>query len=73
MSTTFLPEPAPLPGATDKTERMWAMLCHLSSLCLYIGLPFGNLIAPLVIWFIQREKFPLVADQGKEVVNFQIT
>jgi uncharacterized Tic20 family protein len=26
-----------------------------------------------VIWLIKKEEFPLVADQGKEAVNFQIT
>jgi len=53
-------------------ERLWAMLCHLST---FAGLlvPFAHIIAPLVIWLIQREKLPLVDDQGKEAVNFQIS
>ncbi|MFH0910347.1 MAG: DUF4870 domain-containing protein [Planctomycetota bacterium] len=55
-----------------KDERMWAMLCHLSSLVGFI-IPLGNIIAPLVIWMIKKEEYPLVEDQGKESVNFQIT
>ncbi|HUQ69665.1 MAG TPA: DUF4870 domain-containing protein [Planctomycetaceae bacterium] len=52
-------------------ERLWAMLCHLSSfLTIFAG---ANVIAPLVIWMIKRDTSPLVADQGKEVLNFQIT
>ena len=53
-------------------ERMWAMFCHLSGLAGFI-FPFGNIIAPLVIWLIKKEEYPLVNDQGKESINFQIS
>jgi uncharacterized protein len=58
------------PGSTSE-ERMWAMLCHLSSFLTIF--PGANVIAPLVLWMIKRDASPLVADQGKEVLNFQIT
>jgi uncharacterized protein len=58
------------PTSTSE-ERMWAMLCHLSSFLTIF--PGANVIAPLVIWMIKRDSSPLVADQGKEVLNFQIT
>jgi uncharacterized Tic20 family protein len=61
----------PVDKAT-KDERMWAMFCHLSALTLFI-IPFGNIIAPMVIWIIKKDEFPLVEDQGKEVLNFQIS
>jgi|688.fasta_scaffold249228_3 uncharacterized Tic20 family protein len=50
----------------------WAMICHLSG---FAGLvfPFGNIIAPLIIWGIKREEFPYLDDQGKEAINFQIS
>ncbi len=51
---------------------MWAMLCHLSALAGYI-IPFGSIIGPLVIWQMKKAEFPLVDDQGKEALNFQIT
>ena len=56
----------------SKDERTWAMLCHFSS---YIGFifPFGNIIVPLIIWLSKREDLPLVEDQGREVLNFQIS
>lgn len=60
------------PTTTTKDERTWGMLCHISSLSGFI-IPFGNVIAPLVIWMVKKDEFPLVADQGKEVVNFQIS
>jgi uncharacterized Tic20 family protein len=51
---------------------MWAMLCHLSALSGLI-VPFGSLIGPLIIWQLKKNEFPIVDDQGKEALNFQIT
>lgn len=48
------------------------MLCHLSTFAGYV-IPFGNIIAPLIIWIMKKEEFPLANDQGKEVLNFQIS
>lgn len=63
--------PAPPPGP-DNDARTWAMLCHLSSLCGFL-IPLGSILGPLVVWLTQREKHPFVDDQGKEVLNFQIS
>jgi hypothetical protein len=57
---------------TSKDERTWAMLCHLSALAGYI-IPFGHIIGPLFVWLIKKDELPLVADQGKESLNFQIS
>ncbi len=32
-----------------------------------------NIVAPLVLWLIKKDTMPFVNDQGKEVLNFQIT
>ena len=56
----------------EKQERTWAMFCHLSALVGYF-FPFGNIIAPLIIWQIKKSESEFVDDQGKESVNFQIT
>jgi uncharacterized protein len=53
-------------------ERLWAMFCHLSAFAGFI-IPFGNIIGPLVVWSIKRDRYPLVDDQGKEAINFQIS
>ena len=55
-----------------KDERTWAMLCHFSSLCMFI-FPFGNILAPLIIWLIKKDEMPFVEDQAKEILNFQIS
>lgn len=57
----------------DKDARMWGMFCHLTALSAFIGVPFGNIIGPLIIWLIKREEFSQVEDQGKESLNFQIS
>ncbi|NOY96389.1 MAG: DUF4870 domain-containing protein [Chlorobi bacterium] len=58
---------------TDPNEKMWGMLCHLTALALFIGIPFGNFVGPLIIYLIKKDEYEFVADQGKEVLNFQIT
>ena len=55
-----------------KDERTWAMLSHFSALCMFI-FPFGNILAPLIIWLIKKDEMPFVEDQAKEVLNFQIS
>jgi uncharacterized Tic20 family protein len=56
----------------NKEEKNWAMYCHLSGL-LGVLVPFGNIIAPLIIWQLKRDELPFVNDQGKEALNFQIS
>ncbi len=55
-----------------KEARTWAMLCHLGVFAGNI-IPFGHIIAPLVIWLIKKDESPFVDDQGKESLNFQIS
>lgn len=53
-------------------EKTYGMLCHLSALSGYV-IPFGNIIGPLVIWLIQKDKSSYVDYHGKEALNFQIS
>ena len=64
-TTAILPTP-------DKEARNWAMICHLAVLCGYI-IPFGNVLGPLLVWVLKKDISPFVDDQGKEVLNFQLT
>ena len=57
--------------STDPNERMWAMFCHLGTLATWF--PFANVIIPMTIWLVKKETSPLVNDQGKEALNFQIS
>ncbi|MEP7185606.1 MAG: DUF4870 domain-containing protein [Rhodanobacter sp.] len=66
------PEDPSQAGLPAPEERQWAMFAHLSAL---IGLviPLGSILGPLVIWLIKKDTMPLVNDQGKEALNFNIT
>ncbi|MDQ3013528.1 MAG: DUF4870 domain-containing protein [Acidobacteriota bacterium] len=57
----------------SKDDRTWGMLSHLLALCGYIGVPFGNILAPLIIWLVKKDQSQFVADQAKESLNFQIS
>ena len=48
------------------------MLSHFSAFVGFI-FPFGNILAPLIIWLIKKEEMAFVGDQAKEVLNFQIS
>jgi uncharacterized Tic20 family protein len=55
----------------SKEDRTWGLLLHLSGLAGFV-FPFGNLIAPLVLWLIRRDRSSFLDDQGCEALNFQI-
>jgi uncharacterized protein len=48
------------------------MLCHLLALAGLTGIPFANILGPLIIWLVKKDQMAFVDDQGKESLNFQI-
>ena len=66
-------ERAAYDAAASKDERNLAMFAHLSALAGLLFWAGGNVIAPLIVWLIQREKSAFVADQSLEALNFNIT
>lgn len=54
-------------------SRTWEVLCHLSALCMFVGVPFGNVLGPLVIWLLKRGDSPSIDEHGKESLNFQLS
>ena len=54
----------------EKDARNWAMICHLSALAAFLGIPFGNVFGPLTVWLIKKDEIPLVESEGKKVLNF---
>ena len=61
--------PPTTPGSSAD-ERTWATVCHLATFAGHV-FPFGHILGPMVVWLIKKEEYPLVADQGKEAMNFQ--
>lgn len=57
----------------DQTARNWAMGCHLAALAFYVGIPFGNILGPLLVWLFKKDEYALVDEHGKEALNFQIS
>jgi len=57
----------------EKQVRMWGMLCHLTALIGFIGIPFGHLLGPMVVWLVKKNDDPFIDEQGKESLNFQIS
>lgn len=58
---------------TDPDEKQWGMFAHLAALATFILPVAGNVIGPLIIYLIKKDEYEFVNDQGKEVLNFQIT
>lgn len=54
------------------THTSTATVLHLSSLSQYC-IPFGNFIFPIIIWASARDKSEFVDEQGKQVINFQLS
>jgi len=57
----------------QRTDRTWDVLCHLSALSVLVGVPFGNILGPLVVWLIKKGDSPSADAHGKEALNFQIS
>jgi len=54
------------------THTNTATAIHLSSLFQYC-IPFGNFIFPIIIWASSKDKSEFVDEQGKQVINFQLS
>ena len=57
----------------QQTDRTWDVLSHLAAIVFLLGVPFGNILGPLVVWLIKRSDSPSVDAHGKEALNFQIS
>jgi len=55
-----------------RTDNQLLVITHLSQLLTYVT-GFGGLIVPLVLWATQKEKVYDMDNQGKRIVNFQLS
>ncbi len=60
------------PNTQRHDERLWAALCHVACFSAYFT-GVGLILGPLIVWLLKKDQYPLVDDQGKESLNFQIT
>ena len=68
--TASVPLPPPNP---ESQARTWNMFCHLSALAGFVGVPFGTILGPLLVWQIKKNEIPSVEVHGKAALNFQLT
>jgi uncharacterized Tic20 family protein len=54
------------------THSNTATAIHLTSLLQYF-IPFGNFIFPIIIWASSKDQSEYVDEQGKQVINFQLS
>ena len=53
-------------------DKQLLIITHLSQLLSFItGL--GGLIVPLIIWITQKDKVLFIDEQGKQIINFQLS
>ncbi len=55
-----------------RQDNQLIVLTHLSQLLTFIT-GFGGLIVPLIIWVTQRDSVYAMNEQGKHILNFQIS
>ncbi len=55
-----------------KQDREMLMVMHLSQL-LNLITGFGGIIVPIILWQLKKDEIEQMDEQGKEVVNFQIS
>jgi uncharacterized Tic20 family protein len=55
-----------------RQDNQLLVLTHLSQLLTFIT-GFGGLIVPLIIWATQKEQVYTMDEQGKRIVNFQLS
>jgi uncharacterized Tic20 family protein len=55
-----------------KDIRNWSALIHISAFALFV-IPFGNILIPLLLWQLKKDESPLITDNAKEAINYQIT
>lgn len=60
------------PRELRKKSREWAMVLHLS---LFAGhsIPFGGIIAPILIWQMKKDELPKLDQHGKNAMNWVIS
>jgi uncharacterized protein len=56
-----------------RDDRTWNSFCHLMALSGFVGVPFGNVLGPLIFWAIKKDESASVDEHGKESLNFQIS
>ncbi len=55
----------------NKEDRKYFTFLHLSSLAIFL-FPLGNIVAPLIFWYVRKESIIGLRKTGANLINFQI-
>ena len=55
-----------------QTDKNYSTITHLSGFAGWF-FPFGNIIAPLVLWSAKKNESRYIDEHGKSAVNFQLS
>ncbi|WP_034386816.1 DUF4870 domain-containing protein [Deinococcus sp. YIM 77859] len=67
------PVPGPDPTLIPEAQRTPALILHLSPLLGLVLPALGNVLGPLAAWLAYRDRAPVLDQQGKEALNFQLS
>jgi len=77
-NSSMFEEPVQNPGtklvdpAATQEQKTYALIMHLSLLASHF-VPFALVLAPLIMWQIKKDESAYLDDQGREIVNFQLS
>lgn len=60
-------------GVFSKDQQTYALIMHLSAFAAFLLPSLGNIIGALVAWLVFKDKSEMLDQQGKEVLNYQIS
>jgi uncharacterized protein len=61
-----------VPTPPETASRSWASVSHLAGLAILSGMPFSNVLGPLILYLIKKDEDSFVAVAARESLNFQI-
>ncbi len=56
-----------------RLERNWAMAMHLSAFAGAVGLPFGHVLGPLIVYLLRGHESEFIGEHGRASLNYQMT
>ena len=65
--------PPPLGSLTPPDTTNWRLYLELSSFAFFILPGIGHILGPLILWLIKKDTIPQVNEEGKKVINFNIS
>lgn len=57
----------------NSSENTWAMLSHLGTLLVFVGVPFAHLLIPFLIRLFKKNESQFIEEHTRESLNFQLS